>query len=242
MPVLNNTRKKSVALAIVPARGGSKGIPQKNIKLLGGLPLLAYTAKTALQSKVFDRIILSTDCEKIASIGSDYGLEVPFLRPSELATDTSPMLEAIRHTLNHVAESGCHYDFVFILQPTTPFRRVDTLLRSLDLLCDGFDSVVGLTKVPDGFSPEYLMKINHEGNAEFFFPQGYTMARRQDAITAYHRCGSVFAFSDNCLSSHGNIYGKRCYPMVTDAVEGLNIDSTDDWMLAEKIISEGLFV
>jgi CMP-N-acetylneuraminic acid synthetase len=221
-------------LAIIPARGNSKGIPKKNIKLLGGKPLLAWTSEVAQKSGLFDKIALSTDSPEIAEVGRKLGLEVPFLRPDDLATDGAPMLPAIQHALAHYAKEGYVPDCVFLLQPTSPFRRVETLHKSAQLLKEGWDSVVGLTRVPDGFSPYYLMKINPDGNAEFFFPEGLRMARRQDAMAAYHRCGSVFAFTRACLETYGDIYGKKCHPLLADEKEGVNIDSPSDWALAEQ--------
>ena len=223
-------------LAIVPARGNSKGIPKKNIKLLEGKPLLAYTSEVALASGLFDKVVLSTDSPEIAEVGKKLGLEVPFLRPDDIATDGAPMLPAIQHALAHYAKEGFVPDQVFLLQPTSPFRRVETLKKASALLKEGYDSVVGLTRVPDGFSPYYLMKINPEGYAEFFFPEGLRMARRQDAMAAYHRCGSVFAFTRACLETYGDIYGKKCHPLIADEKEGVNIDSYSDWELAESFI------
>lgn len=222
-------------LAIIPARGNSKGIPKKNIKLLGGKPLLAWTSEVAQKSGLFDKIVLSTDSPEIADVGRKLGVEVPFLRPAEIATDAAPMLPAIQHALAHYAKEGYVPDRIFLLQPTSPFRRVETLLKSNDLLGQGWDSVVGLTRVPDGFSPYYLMKIT-DGNAEFFFPEGLRMARRQDAMAAYHRCGSVFAFTRACLETYGDIYGKKCHPLLADEREGVNIDTQVDWDQAENFL------
>jgi CMP-N,N'-diacetyllegionaminic acid synthase len=223
-------------LAIIPARGNSKGIPKKNIKLLGGKPLLAWTSEVAQTSGLFDKVVLSTDSQEIAEVGRKLGVEVPFLRPDDIATDAAPMLPAIQHALAHYAKEGYVPDRVFLLQPTSPFRRVETLLKSNDLLSRGWDSVVGLTRVPDGFSPYYLMKIT-DGNAEFFFPEGLRMARRQDAMAAYHRCGSVFAFTRDCLETYGDIYGKKCHPLLADEREGVNIDTQVDWDQAEAFLA-----
>jgi CMP-N,N'-diacetyllegionaminic acid synthase len=224
-------------LAIVPARGGSKGIPKKNIKLLGGKPLIQWTADAARESKLFDKIVLSTDSEEIAAVGRRVGLEVPYLRPAELATDGAPMLPVITNLLDYYKKQGYEPDVIFLLQPTSPFRRVETLKKSSELLLkDGYDSVVGVTRVPDGFSPYYLMKINESGFLEFFFPAGLTMARRQDAMAAYHRCGSVFAFTKECLAKYGDIYGKKCHPLVADEREGVNIDTMADWEQAEALL------
>lgn len=231
--------RDSKNLAIIPARGGSKGIPMKNVKLLGGVPLLQYSVEVAQKSTIFDRILLSTDSNDIADLGRRLGIEVPFLRPTNLAEDSSPMLPAILHALDYYSQIGYHPNNVFLLQPTSPFRKLSTLFTSLKHLEQGNDSVVGLTRVPDGYSPYYLMKINETGYADFFFEEGVNVGRRQDAAVAYHRCGSVFAFTTACLEKYGNIYGSKCVPIVSDDVEGVNIDNMDDWNRAEKIIKSG---
>lgn len=227
-------------LAICPARGGSRGIPKKNIKLLGGKPLIQWTLEAARASGLFDKIVLSTDSEEIAEVGRRAGFDVPFLRPADIAGDSAPMLPVIRHALAHYETVGYVPDVVFLLQPTSPLRRPETLREAARLIVEeGFESVVGVTRVPDGFSPYYLMKINGEGYLQFFFPEGYTMARRQDAMTAYHRCGSVFAFTMECLKKHGHIYGDRCHPMIAEEREGVNIDTLDNWEQAEAFIAAG---
>ncbi len=226
-------------LAIIPARGNSKGILGKNIKLLGDKPLLAYTAEAALRSGLFEHIVLSTDSPEIASVGRALNIEVPFLRPPELATDEAPMLPTIKHAIAHYAREGFVPDYVFLLQPTSPFRRLATLEFAARQLLQGYDSVVGLTRVPYGVSPYYLMKINSEGYAEFFYPEGLRMGRRQDAMASYHRCGSVFAFSMVCLTAYDDIYGKKCHPLLADETEGINLDTMDDWALAESVIQRG---
>ena len=121
-------------LAIVPARGGSKGVPRKNIKLLAGRPLLAYTADAARASGVCDRIVLSTDDTEIAAVGRDCGLEVPRLRPANLATDTTPMLPVLQHMLDTLGEEGWQPDIVVLLQPTSPLRRASHIRQAVELL------------------------------------------------------------------------------------------------------------
>src|SRR5687768_1399742 len=148
-------------LGIVPARGGSKGIPSKNIRPLGGKPLLAYTAEAARAAGIFSRIILSTDSEEIARTGRALGLEVPFMRPAELASDHAPTLLALQHATRRMIEIDGAFDVVCTLQPTTPFRNLESLRAAIQALekDPGADSAVSVTQIPAHLSPDYAMKI-----------------------------------------------------------------------------------
>lgn len=230
-------------LALVPARGGSKAIPGKNLKPLGGKPLIAWSADAAKASGLFEKVVLSTDSEDIAEAGRKAGLEVPFLRPPEISTDAAPMLPVIEHALAHYEKQGWVPDAVVLLQPTSPFRRPEMLKEAARRILDeGYDSVVGVYKVPSEFSPYYLMKIGESGLLEFIFPEvALKTGRRQDALPAYKRCGSVFAFSRACLKTYGNIYGKKCFPLVAEGPEAVNIDNMADWEQAETYLKSGAF-
>lgn len=232
------TRK---ALALIPARGGSKALPGKNVKPLGGKPLIAWSAETARESGLFQKIILSTDSPEIAAAGRACGLEVPFLRPAEISGDATPMLPVIRHALEHCAKEGFVPDLVVLLQPTSPFRGPNLLRDAArKILDEGWDSVVGVRRVPDAYSPYYLMDIGSDGVLRFLFPEkALTIGRRQDAPGAYKRCGSVFAFSRACLEKYGNIYGERCFPAIATDAEAVNIDDAADWAAAEAFLAGG---
>jgi CMP-N-acetylneuraminic acid synthetase len=148
-------------LAIVPARGGSKGVPGKNVRLLCGRTLLEYTAAAARDAAVIDRIVVSTDSEEVAAAGRAAGLEVPFLRPAALAQDDTPMLPVIRHAIDEVTRAGWTPELVVLLQPTSPLRRPDHVARAVDLLrSSGADSVVAVVEVPKHLSPDYVMRID----------------------------------------------------------------------------------
>lgn len=232
---------KPKALALIPARGGSKALPGKNIKLLGGKPLIQWSADSARASGLFERIILSTDSPEIAEVGRRCGLEVPFLRPAEISGDAAPMLPVIRHALEHCAKEGFVPDLIVLLQPTSPFRGPNLLADAArKILEEGWDSVVGVRRVPDAYSPYYLMDIGADGVLRFLFPEkALTIGRRQDAPAAYKRCGSVFAFSRACLERHGNIYGERCFPVIATEAEAVNIDDAADWAAAEAFLAGG---
>jgi CMP-N,N'-diacetyllegionaminic acid synthase len=221
-------------LAIVPARGGSKGVPRKNVRLLGGRPLLAYTALAATQSGVCDRIVLSTDDAEIAQVGADCGLEVPGLRPAELAQDDTPMLPVLQHVLETLAGERWQPDVVLVLQPTSPLRRPTHLREAVHQLVEsGADSVVTVVELPRHQSPDYVMRIEG-GRLLPFLPDGARVTRRQDARAAYVREGTVYACWRATIEHYGNIYGEHCRPMLIEPRDSLSIDSLDDWAEAER--------
>ena len=224
-------------LGLVPARGGSKGVPGKNIKLLAGRPLLEYTARAARESGVLDRIVLSTDAAEIAEVGRQVGLEVPFLRPAALAADDSPMLAVLQHALDTLAADGWLADIVVLLQPTSPLRRPEHVRAAVTMLREsGADSVVTVVELPRHLSPDYVMKIE-DGRLRPFLPEGARITRRQDARPAYSRDGTVYACWRRTVERFGNIYGDDCRPLAIDPRHSLSIDSADDWDAAERAIA-----
>jgi CMP-N-acetylneuraminic acid synthetase len=225
-------------LGLVPARGGSKGVPGKNLRRLAGRTLLDYTAQTAAAAGVFDRVILSTDSEEIAAAGRRAGLDVPFLRPPALAEDDTPMLPVVRHALESLAAAGWTADAIVLLQPTSPLRRPHHIRSAVSLLYEsGADSVVSVVELPRHHSPDYVMRIE-DGVLRPFLPGGHRIARRQDARPAYAREGTVYAFRRATLERFGNIYGDNCRPLVIAASESLSIDSPEDWVAAERALAE----
>lgn len=224
----------SGVLAIVPARGGSKGVPDKNVRLLCGRPLLEYTARAARESGVIDRAILSTDSGEIAVIGRAAGLEVPFLRPASLATDDAPMLPVVQHAIAALDADGWRAEVIVLLQPTSPLRRPERIREAVTTLREtNADSVVTVVEVPRHLSPDYVMKIDN-GVLKPFLPNGARVVRRQDARVAYSRDGTVYACWRRTIDRFGTIYGDDCRPLVIDAEESLSIDSPADWDAAER--------
>jgi CMP-N,N'-diacetyllegionaminic acid synthase len=225
-------------LAIVPARGGSKGVPRKNVRPLAGHSLLKYVQDAARTAVRLDRTILSTDDDDIAAEGLRVGLEVPFKRPAELARDDTPMVEVIRHAIAWIEGQGKSPEFVVLLQPTSPLRRGQHIDDAVNLLVNsGADSVVTVVAVPKHLSPDYVMKIE-DGMLRPFLPEGARITRRQDVRPAYFRDGTVYAFRRDTLARHGTIYGERCLPLTIDARESLSIDSPDDWAEAERRLEQ----
>ena len=221
-------------LGLIPARGGSKGIPGKNIRLLAGRPLLAYAVDAARASGVVDRVVLSTDAEEIAAVGREHGAEVPFLRPPELAGDAAAMLPVIEHAIATLEQSGWSPEIVLLLQPTSPLRTGAHLAAAVALLrATGADSVVSVVEVPRHLSPDYVMRIERGGLVPFL-PEGAALTRRQDARLAYARDGTVYACWRRTLVEQGSLYGRDCRPLVVEAAESLTIDTPADWAEAER--------
>jgi len=219
-----------LVLGIVPARSGSKGVPNKNVKPLKyGRNLLDYASWAAITSGVVNRVILSTDSKRIAGVGRRAGLEVPFIRPASLAADDTPMVPVIQHALAELARTGWSPEIIVLLQPTSPLRRPDHIRHALaKLRKTRADSVVTVVQLPLDSSPDYVMGIEG-GRLRPFLPEGARLTRRQDARPAYRREGTVYAFWRATLERFGNIYGDNCQPLVLDPRESLSIDTPADW-------------
>jgi CMP-N,N'-diacetyllegionaminic acid synthase len=226
-----------LVLGVVPARGGSKGIPDKNLRPLAGRPLLAYVRDAAQVSGVVDRLVLSTDSEEIAELGRRLGLDVPFLRPAELARDDSPMQPVVEHAVVEVERGGWRPDVVLVLQPTAPLRRGEHIAAAVDLLeRSGCSSVVSVVEIPRHFAPQYAMKMV-EGRLVPYLPEGRRITRRQDAEAAYSRDGTVYAVRRDVLVEQHDLYGDDCRPLVLAADESVNLDAPGDWAAAEVRLS-----
>ena len=225
-------------LGIIPARGGSKGIPGKNVRPLAGRSLLAYTAAAARASGVIDRLVLTTDSAEIASLGRQLGIEVPFIRPATLAGDDTPMLPVIEHALAQLEESGWSPDVVVLLQPTSPLRRPEHIVAALQLRRrSGADAVASVVALPAHHSPDYVMRIE-DGRLVPFLPAGFSVTRRQDARPAYARDGTVYAVSRAALAATGSLYGSHCAALIIPASESITLDGPDDWDAAERRLGD----
>jgi CMP-N,N'-diacetyllegionaminic acid synthase len=223
----------SRVLGVIPARGGSRGIPDKNLRPLAGRPLLAYAADAARDSGVIDRIILTTDSEMIAKLGRDLELEVPFLRPTELARDDTPMLVTLRHAVAEIESEGWTPEVIVLLQPTAPLRQGHHIATAVRILRDtGCSSVVSAVEIPAHYSPQYAMRLK-AGRLINFMPSGAAITRRQDADVAYSRDGTVYVVRRDVLMDGNDIYGDDCRPLIIPASDSLNLDSPDDWRAAE---------
>jgi len=221
-------------LGLIPARGGSKGLPGKNSRPFAGAPLFQHAFETAVASGVADRIVLSTDDEAIAGMAGAAGLEVPCLRPAEFARDDSPMIDVVLHMLGHLAASGYRPDAVLLLQPTSPLRTVAHLRRAVALLGE-HDSVCSVVAVPKELNPYHLMQTLPEGYLRFILPEAAAITRRQDLPPVWRRDGTVFLTRTHVLVDQQSFYGARCVPMPLEPHEAVTIDTLDDWNRAEAL-------
>ncbi|HET7451949.1 MAG TPA: acylneuraminate cytidylyltransferase family protein [Thermoanaerobaculia bacterium] len=223
-------------LGLVPARGGSKGIPRKNIRALAGRPLLEYTARAALAAESLAKVVLSTDDPAIADAGRAVGLDVPFLRPPELAEDETPTLPVVRHALLWLARHGEIYDAVCLLQPTSPFRSAATIDGCVALLeRSGADSVVSVVAVPAEHNPHWVYFRSSEGWLRLSTGESSPVPRRQALPEAFCRDGAVYVTRTEVVVERHSLYGDRVAGFVTREEEAVNLDDMEDWRRAETI-------
>ena len=225
-------------LGVVPARGGSKGVPGKNVKLLAGKPLLQYTIDAALDAAALSRVVLTTDDEEIAALGRALGVSVPFLRPAHLADDRAPMLGVVQHAVEAVEAAGDErYDGVCLLQPTSPMRPPGLIDRCIALLEEsGADAVITVLPVPAEHNPHWVFETDADGWLRLATGEAQPIARRQDLPAAHHREGSVYVTRRSALDA-GSLYGDRVLGVVVDPELSVNIDGPSDWTRAEQLLT-----
>lgn len=223
-------------LGLIPARGGSKGVPGKNIKPFAGRTLVERAYESAARSGVVDRVILSTDDSEIAEIGCRAGIEVPFMRPAELAGDSAPMIDVAVHALKRLAEDGYSPDALLLLQPTSPLRKPEHIVRAVRML-EGHDSVCSVIAVPRELCPHYLMRINESGYLDYFMPDGGSYTRRQDVPPAYKRDGAIFLTLADIILRQRTFYGNKCVPLVLESAEYLPVDTPEEWEASERAVA-----
>lgn len=230
-------------LGVITARGGSKGIPGKNIKPLLGKPLLAYTIEAAQASGALDRIILSTDDEQIAEVAKQFGCEVPFLRSKELAEDKTGHLPVAQHAVQWLKDKENYFpDYVMILQPTSPLRQAFHIKGAADLILkSGADSVLSVAEISENFSPHKAMVIE-SGELKLFNgqPVRKRIARRQDLGKTYWSIGSIYLFKTELLfdKDEPNFYGDTVMPYIVDDKYVVDINIPEDWEKAEKALRQ----
>jgi len=229
--------KKTKILTIIPARGGSKGIPGKNSKLLGGKPLLQYTVEAARESSLLSRIILSSEDLEIIDIAKSLGLEVPFVRPANLATDASGTLEVVQHALRYFMEQGETFDAVCLLQPTTPFRESGSIDKAIQKFMEsGLDSLVSVREVPAEFNPHWVFEADEKGNLHIATGEKEIIKRRQELPKAYFRDGSLYLTKAEVILNQNSLYGGSVGYVVSQSEWYVNLDTPQDWERAEKLV------
>ncbi len=228
-------------LALVTARGGSKGIPRKNIRLLAGRPLIEYGLRAIKESGVVDRICVTTDDEEIAAVARAAGAETPFLRPAELSADTTPSIPVIEHALLWLDEhEGYRPDVVLLVQPTEPFIRPEQIRETLELLIEsGADSAVTLTEVPRKFHPFHVRERDEDGWIEYVDPSAhYAHTRRQDDPPRWAVANLYWFRRESFLETRTLETGRRV-GLPVDAVSAHDLDTPDDWRIAEALLAAG---
>jgi CMP-N-acetylneuraminic acid synthetase len=224
-------------LGLIPARGGSKSVPRKNIRPLNGRPLLAYTADAALSTRRLSRVVLSTEDAEIAAVGRGLGLDVPFERPAALAEDDTPTLPVVQHALRSLQAGGERYDAVCLLQPTMPFRDPGEIDGCIELLEErDADAVVTVRRVPTEYNPHWVYLKDAGDALRLSTGAPSPIPRRQALPPAFHRDGSVYVVKTNVVLEKGSLYGDRLYGYEVDSPRRANIDTLDDWDRAERLL------
>jgi N-acylneuraminate cytidylyltransferase len=220
-------------LVIIPARGGSKGIPHKNIKPLNGKPLIYYTIDCARAICDDADICVSTDDDEIIQVVEDYGLKVPFKRPAELATDTAGTYEVLLHALNYYEQQGRHYDVVMLLQNTSPFRAAEHVKEAIKLYSTDVDMVVSVKECP---ANPYYCVFEEDANGFLHVCKGDgNIFRRQDAPKVYEYNGAIYIMNAETLkTTHMHKMQKRVKYVMDDA-SSFDLDTMWDWQMAEMM-------
>ena len=230
-------------LAIIPARGGSKSIPRKNIRNFAGYPLIAYSIAAGKAAEHITRLLVSTDDEEIASIAKDYGAEIPFLRPTELSQDDTPDLPVFQHALSWLEENeGYHPDILVQLRPTSPLRRTIHIDHAVQRLLEHPEADSVRTVCVPFQNPYKMWRIGEDGFLHalltFNIPEPYNLPR-QALPDVYWQTGYVDAVWVDTIQEKNSMTGDNILPLIIGAEEWIDIDSPDDWRRAERLLEDG---
>ncbi len=224
-------------VAVIPARGGSKGIPRKNLVRIAGKPLIAFAIEAARSAASVNRVLISTDDNEIADFARELMAEVPFLRPPELADDTAPMLGVLRHALACLESQGEVVEALVLLQPTSPLRTSRHIDEAIALFrSTPASSIVSVVEVPHRFNPVSVMKLSEQGSLLPFLGDHAVATRRQDKPKLYARNGpAVLVCNPNTIRS-GELFGAECLPYIMTEEDSLDIDNPSDLIVAERVM------
>ena len=228
----------SQIVGLITARGGSKSIPRKNVKLLAGKPLIAWTIEAALQSHGLSRVIVSTDDDEIARVSKDWGAEVPFMRPRELAQDDSPHVAAVIHAVQWLAAcEHSQFDYVLLLQPTSPLRTAEDIDNAIQLAVKkDAEGVVGVCETHH--HPYLVKRINEDGTLGNFVSGTLAYLRRQDLPPAYFDNGAIYLTRCDVLLEQQTVRPNRSFPYIMPPQRSLQIDDPWDFELIELILEK----
>ena len=225
-------------LAVIPARGDSKGIPRKNLYPLNGKPLIAYTIEAALKSKLLTRSIISTDSEEIAEVAEKFGGDVPFIRPNVLANDTASSIDVVKHAVKELEKAdGVRYNYAVLLQPTTPLRLsgdIDKVIQKL--ISTQCDTVITMVDV-GAYHPARMYRIEND-RLLGIMEESIAMRRRQDLPPIYIRSGDIYACKRNIIFNRNTMLGNDCRPLVIPSNRAVNIDTLEDLLFAEYLLKQ----
>ncbi len=224
-------------LGLITARGGSKGIPRKNLAPCGGQPLLYWTCRAARDAKCLTRTVISTDDAEIADYARSQGIDAPFMRPAELASDTATSIGVAQHAIAAVAASGFATDGLVLLQPTSPLRTAAHVDGAFELLRDGFDAVVSVVEVPHRFKPWSVLRLE-DGIVHPYDTRElpFERLRRQGQPVLYARNGPAVVVTRASVIASGSFYGDRCAPYIMTPRDSVDIDDLDDLEHADWLL------
>ena len=232
MEILNQMGK----LAIIPARSGSKGLKDKNIRLFNGKPLMAYSIEAALQSNHFDEVFVSTDSEQYAEIARGYGAHVPFLRSSEQSSDTASSWDVVKEVLECYGKRGTTFNTVALLQPTSPLRTTQDIINAFAIMQEKqANAVVSVCEVDH--SPLWCNVLPENDSMDRFLPKNLVTIGRQKLDTYYRINGAIYIVNVPYLLSSQTIYDHGCYAYKMDKRHSIDIDDLVDFQIAESLMS-----
>ena len=226
-------------LGLIPARGGSKGLPQKNVKSLLGKPLIAWTFEQSLASKYLDQVIVSTDDKEIASVSERFGVKVPFVRSEELATDEARMVDVVLHAINWFENNDRIYDLIVLLQPTSPTRITGDIDNAIELLFKkGASSIISVCE--DGYPPFLSNTLPEDGSMKNFVKDEHLGKNRQELPQSFRINGAVYVVYSDYLKKEKEFLGNNTYAYTMPGNRSIDIDNMIDFKLAELILQESL--
>lgn len=218
-------------VAIIPARGGSKRIPRKNIKNFHGKPIIAYSIIAAKESRLFDRIIVSTDDDEIANISLSFGAEVPFIRPFDISDDYSTTNDVIKHSIHWLNKNECSPEYICCIYPTAPFIQIDDIVNSYMTISGDSDINYCFPVCEFPYPIQRAMRCNENGRVEMFQPQYFT-ARSQDLDNAYHDAGQFYWGRANAYINDEPIFSTNSIPLIISRKRVIDLDNQEDWDIA----------
>ena len=224
-------------VAVIPARGGSKGVPRKNIINLNGKPLISYAIQSAKNAKLLDEFIVSTDDEEIAEVAVSYGANVPFLRPKSISEDSSKMIDVMLHSYEWLKRNGKEITALVLLQPTSPFRNATHIDEAITIFKNNLaNTVVSVAEAPHQYNPYSLMEINEDGEINHFLKGNPFISLRQEKPKFFARNGpSILIIKTEQLIKR-IFYGEKCFPYIMNFEDSLDIDSYEDLIIAEDFL------